>query len=181
MPIARKFALALCFAFLTGCLGCSRADKENADAKAARAKEKTKEEGHRLAEDARKLGQEAKAEAKDLGRNIDHALNSTGPASAGAAETPDEKLRRGSAELREESAKAGVKLDRAALVAKVKAKLAADVGLSTVTSVDVDATGQVITLRGTVSSLDQKRQAEDAARQVSGVSRVIDNLRVQAQ
>jgi hypothetical protein len=176
----RKLALVLCLALLAGCFGCSTADREKADEKADRAKEKTKEEGHKLAQETRKLGQEAKAEARDLGGKIDHALNSSGPASAGnASETPGEKLRHGSAELREEGAKAGVKLDRAALVAKVKAKLAAQVGLSTITNVDVDTTGQVVTLRGTVSSLDQKRQAEDAVRQVSGVTRVIDELRVQ--
>jgi osmotically-inducible protein OsmY len=57
--------------------------------------------------------------------------------------------------------------------------LAADVGLSTVTSVDVDATGQVVTLRGTVSSEDQKQQAANAVRQLSGVTNVINLLRVQ--
>ncbi len=64
------------------------------------------------------------------------------------------------------------------MIAKVKAKLATDVGLSTVTGVDVDASGQVVTLRGTVSSEDEKQRAEQAVRQISGVTRVINDLTV---
>lgn len=104
--------------------------------------------------EARKLGNEAKQEAHQLNRQINQALNSN------------------------ESRQAAQKLNRAALVAKVKAKLATDVGLSTVTSVDVDATGHVVTLRGTVSSPEQKRQAERVVAQLDGVTRVVNELQV---
>jgi osmotically-inducible protein OsmY len=63
-------------------------------------------------------------------------------------------------------------------MAKVKAKLASDVGLSTVTTVDVRTTGDVVTLRGTVSTLEQKQHAEQAALQVAGVRRVVNELTV---
>jgi osmotically-inducible protein OsmY len=60
----------------------------------------------------------------------------------------------------------------------VKAKLATDVGVSTAASVDVDSTGQVVTLRGTVDSEEQKQQAEQAVMQVNGVTKVINLLQV---
>jgi osmotically-inducible protein OsmY len=65
------------------------------------------------------------------------------------------------------------------MAAKVKAKLASDVGLSTVTGVDVDTSGHVVTLRGTVSSESQKLEAERAASHVNGVEKVINDLKVQ--
>jgi osmotically-inducible protein OsmY len=71
-----------------------------------------------------------------------------------------------------------VKLDHAALIAKIKTKLATDVGLSTVTGVDVDASGRIVTLHGTVDSVQQKQEAERAALQVGGVTKVIDDLQV---
>jgi osmotically-inducible protein OsmY len=88
------------------------------------------------------------------------------------------KLRRGGAELRDAGGKAGVKLDQASIIAKVKAKLATDVGLSAAATVDVDANGQVVTLRGTVASDEQKRQAERSAANVDGVTAVVNHLTV---
>lgn len=116
--------------------------------------ERARERADQARQEARKLGNEAKHEAHQLNRQVDSALKSP------------------------ESRQAAQKLDRAALVAKVKAKLATDVGLSTVTSVDVDATGHVVTLRGTVSSPEQKRQAERAVAQLNGVTRVVNELQV---
>ncbi len=87
-------------------------------------------------------------------------------------------MEHGARDLRVEGDKAGAKLDHAAMIAKVKAKLATDVGLSTVTGVDVDASGRVVTLRGTVSSEQQKQQAEQSVSQISGVTKVIDDLQV---
>jgi osmotically-inducible protein OsmY len=52
------------------------------------------------------------------------------------------------------------------------------VGLSAAASVDVDTNGQVVTLRGTVSSEEQKQEAAQAAMQVSGVIKVINFLQV---
>jgi osmotically-inducible protein OsmY len=78
-----------------------------------------------------------------------------------------------------DAAQAGQKLDHAALLAKVKAKLATDAGLRTVSTVDVDLTGDTVTLRGTVSSPEQKQSAERAAAQVDGIAHVINQLTVQ--
>lgn len=166
----------LLIAVFTLLIGCGHSDRDQAKRREELAKEKAHLAAQRAKEDARKLGHEVKQEAHELRQNIDRALSSPGQASStGSA---DEKLRNGAEDLRQAGKQAAVKLDRAAIIAGVKAKLAADVGLSTVTSVDVDTSGHVVTLRGTVSSEDQKREAEQAAMQVSGVSRVINDLRV---
>lgn len=158
----------LCAPLLVLLIGCSPSAREKTDRKTAEAKQKMQLEAHRLGE-----------EAHNLRQNIGHALTSTGPAQAGSTPEAEEKLRRGGEDLRAAGSQAAVKLDRAAMVAKVKTKLATDVGLSTVTSIDVDTTGHVVTLRGTVSSEDQRRQAEQAALEVSGVTKVVNDLRVQ--
>jgi translation elongation factor EF-1beta len=66
----------------------------------------------------------------------------------------------------------------ATLKAQVKAKLAADVGASTVTAVEVNVTNGVVTLAGPVRSDEEKQKAEAAARSVEGVSGVNNALQV---
>ena len=173
----RGLGTALVLTVLTLFAACGQADKERAQERAAEARRKADEATARAKEEAHRLAREAKQEARALDRNIKDALNNPG-----AGERDDshagQKLRRGGEDLRSAGSDAEVKLSHAALIARVKAKLANEVGLSTVTSVDVDASGRVVTLRGTVSSPEQKQQAEDAVRQVNGVSRVINNLEV---
>jgi len=70
------------------------------------------------------------------------------------------------------------KVNEAALTTAVKSKLAADVRLSTLTSVNVDSNGTVVTLSGTVPTAEDKRQAEIVAKGVDGVTRVMNNLTV---
>lgn len=167
-----------CGALLALSFSCSNADKEKANQRAAETRQKTHEETERLQHDARQLGHEAKQEAKSLDQKINQALTTPGSAGNGTTAQADEKLRRGGEDLRVAGDQAGVKLSRAAMIAKVKTKLATDVGLSTITGVDVNASGQVVTLRGTVSSEQQKQQAEQAVLQLGGVTRVVNELRV---
>jgi osmotically-inducible protein OsmY len=102
-----------------------------------------------------------RADAKALGKNVERALEPV-PADARSAGN-----------------QAAVKLDRAAMIARVTAKLANDVGLGTVASVDVDASGHVVTLRGTVTGDAERQRAERAVSQIGGVSKVVDELKVQ--
>ena len=149
---------------------CSRSDEDTARQRAAEAREKARQEAHSLAS-------HAKQTAHDLKRDINQAVNSGGARPAN--DSAHEGLQRGGRDLRAAGDEAKVKLDRAALIAKIKAKLASDVGLATVTSIDVDDSGQVVTLRGTVDTAEQKKQAEYAVRQVSGVRDVVNDLQVQ--
>ena len=67
----------------------------------------------------------------------------------------------------------------AALTAKVKSALAADVGLRTL-KIDVDSMGNTVTLKGAVDSADTKRRAEEVARKVDGVATVRNELTVRS-
>ena len=67
----------------------------------------------------------------------------------------------------------------ATLTGKVKSALAADVGLKTVTGINVDSDkGGVVTLKGKVDSADMKKRAEAVAKQVNGVKSVKNQLEV---
>lgn len=66
------------------------------------------------------------------------------------------------------------------IAAQVKAKLASDVGASTVTNISVNSTNGVVALAGQVDSAATKAKAESVAKNVPKVVRVIDNLQVAA-
>jgi len=151
-------------------IACSQSDQEKARERAAEARRKAREEAHELAHEAKRAASELKGQIKQ-------ATQGNGPGATGG-DGDGQKLRHGGEDLRAAGSEATVKLDHAAMIAKVKAKLASDVGLSTVTRVEVDDSGQVVTLRGTVDSPEQKTQAERAVRQVEGVTRVVNNLQV---
>ena len=65
-----------------------------------------------------------------------------------------------------------------ALTTKVHTALANDVGMKTLTKVNVDSEKGVVTLKGEVDSADTKRRAEEVAKRVSGVSSVKNELKV---
>ncbi len=67
----------------------------------------------------------------------------------------------------------------AALTGKVKAALAADVGLRTL-KIDVDSEGNTVTLNGVVDSEGTKQRAAALARSVRGVAAVKNNLTVKS-
>jgi hyperosmotically inducible periplasmic protein len=73
---------------------------------------------------------------------------------------------------------AGRNVDDTTISASVKSKLVAD-RVANLTRVDVDTTNRVVALNGVVESAEQKRRAEELARQVDGVRRVDNNLQVQ--
>ena len=66
------------------------------------------------------------------------------------------------------------------LTGKVKAALAADVGLKT-WDIDVDSAGTTVTLNGVVDSEATKKRAEEVARKVEGVATVKNNLQVKGK
>jgi len=68
-------------------------------------------------------------------------------------------------------------VDDVAITTAVKAKLAAD-RIKTLARVSVDTIKGVVTLTGTVETAEQKKQAEEVARGVKGVSKVVNNLQI---
>ena len=72
----------------------------------------------------------------------------------------------------------GENVDDATITTSVKARLAQD-KLGTLTRVDVDTTSGVVALNGVVASPQDRSRAEEVARGVGGVKKVINNLQVQ--
>jgi osmotically-inducible protein OsmY len=70
--------------------------------------------------------------------------------------------------------------DDAAIEARIKAKLATDVGAETITSVEVNVTNGVVTLAGPVKTPDEKQRIEAVARGVEGVTSITNNIQVSA-
>lgn len=75
---------------------------------------------------------------------------------------------------------AGQSMSDASITAAVQSKLTGD-RISNFTRVDVDTEGGVVNLSGIVLSADQRKRAEELARQVNGVVRVNNNLQIQHQ
>ncbi len=82
-------------------------------------------------------------------------------------------------DLKDVTRQAEREVDNAGTTASVKTKLAADVRLSTLTSINVNSTGTTVTLTGHVPSSADKAKAETVAKSVDGVTKVINHLEVQ--
>ncbi|MGC2657157.1 MAG: BON domain-containing protein [Bryobacteraceae bacterium] len=174
----KRYVSAFLFVgLITFSLSCSTSDQEQADRKAAEAKAKTRQAAHEASQDLKHAGQEMKADARKFEASADKALQGGSGEPAGS-NSLNPKLHQAGDRARVASHEAAKALDHAALIAQVKSKLAADAGLSTLADISVDTSGHIVTLRGTVDSEQQKRQAEEAASQVSGVSKVVDDLTV---
>lgn len=73
---------------------------------------------------------------------------------------------------------AGRQIDDAAIKTSVKAKMAADVRLSTLTNIEVNSTNGVVTLAGQVENESDRAQAAAVARSVDGVVKVNNELQI---
>ena len=72
----------------------------------------------------------------------------------------------------------GQNIDDTTLTTSVKTQLATD-KLGTLTRIDVDTYNGVVSLNGVVASPADKARAEEIARGVKGVKKVVNNLQVQ--
>ncbi len=73
----------------------------------------------------------------------------------------------------------GQTIDDATITASVQEKLTADKA-SNFSRIDVDTNRSVVTLNGVVRTEEEKSRAEDLARQVTGVTKVNNNLQIQS-
>jgi osmotically-inducible protein OsmY len=103
------------------------------------------------------------------------AISSLFAASALAQGPSNDTSKVPSAQERQENREA---VSGATLTGKVKSALAADVGLKTVTKIDVDSDNGIVTLKGKVDTADQKKRAEAVAKKVGGVKSVKNQLTV---
>ncbi|HEX4230878.1 MAG TPA: BON domain-containing protein [Bryobacteraceae bacterium] len=169
---------ALLVGLITFSSSCSNSDRKEADRKAAEAKAKAQQTARETGAELKRLGQEAKSDARRFGASAHRALQGGGATPTANSGSLKPKLGEAGEKARLAGDEAAAVLDRATLVARVKSKLAADAGLSTLSDVSVDTSGHVVTLKGTVNSEQQRRLAEEAAIQVNGVSKVVDDLTV---
>ena len=104
------------------------------------------------------------------------------PASIGTAGSNTERARERAAELGEKASGAAARVQEevteAGLTAKIKAKMALDDSVKS-RSINVTTSGSVVTLSGTVRSVQEHDRAIQLARETDGVSQVVDQLRVQ--
>jgi hyperosmotically inducible protein len=75
---------------------------------------------------------------------------------------------------------AGTTLDDATITASVKSRLVAEKA-SNLTRVDVDTNSGIVSLNGTVATLEHRARAEQIAREAAGVKQVINNLQTQTR
>lgn len=73
----------------------------------------------------------------------------------------------------------GQTIDDATITASVQGKLTADKA-SNFSRIDVDTNRSVVTLNGVVRTEEEKSRADDLARQVTGVTKVNNNLQIQS-
>jgi osmotically-inducible protein OsmY len=68
----------------------------------------------------------------------------------------------------------------AAIEATIKTRLASEVGVSTITAVEINVTNGAVTLAGAIGSETDRSRIEEVARSVEGVVSVANNLQVVA-
>ena len=92
-----------------------------------------------------------------------------------------ERAREIGAQVGEQTAKVANEAKRALtdgqITAKIKAKMALDDTVKAL-AVDVDTTGPIVTVSGTVDSDAQRQRVVQLARETDGVKQVVDHLRV---
>ena len=69
-------------------------------------------------------------------------------------------------------------VDDLQITAQAKAKLASDVGLSSVTNIAINSTNGVVTMSGQVDSADTRAKAEAIVKSIPKVVRVVDSVQV---
>jgi hypothetical protein len=69
-------------------------------------------------------------------------------------------------------------VDDLQITTQLKARLASDIGASSVTNISVNSTNGVVTLSGQVDTADARAKAEAIAKSVPKVVRVVNNLQV---
>lgn len=102
-------------------------------------------------------------------------IGTSGP----TTENERERARAAGADIGEKVAVGANRAERtlanAALTAKIKSKMALDDTIEA-RRIDVDTTGSVVTLSGTVRSSSERTRAMQLARETDGVTQVIDRL-----
>jgi hypothetical protein len=110
--------------------------------------------------------------AETAGKKIDQTIDKAGDKISDTADKVGESMSK-------QSNKAGVAIDDTQITATVKAAIFAEPGLDTL-KISVDTVKGVVTLSGSVDSMAHSNRAKALAINVSGVSRVNNQLRIKS-
>jgi hyperosmotically inducible protein len=105
--------------------------------------------------------------------NMKTAAAATAQSVSGVQEVRNELI------VRQGDRSVGRGTDDAVIAAKVKSELATESGLASAANVNVEVRSGVVQLSGFVSSADEKREAEQIASQVAGVTDVRNSIAVE--
>lgn len=94
-------------------------------------------------------------------------------------ERADKKIEQGAATLKEKAAQAGNTIDDAAITTKIKAAIVGEASLK-VLQINVDTVNGMVTLTGTVDSVQNSDRAKELASAVEGVKSVDNRLTVKS-
>jgi hyperosmotically inducible protein len=111
----------------------------------------------------------------------DHGGALRSSAAAFAADTAKQRAAtlasRAAAKANDAAGVLGHTVSDSALTAKIKAKMALDDHIRA-RAIDVDTSASIVTLRGTVTSSDERERAQRLARETEGVTQVVNRLQV---
>lgn len=111
----------------------------------------------------------------------DHGWPLRSSAAALAADTAKQRAAklasRAAAKANDAASTLGDTVSDSALTAKIKAKMALDDSIPA-RAIDVDTSGSIVTLRGTVTSADQRDRAQRLAAETTGVRQVVNRLQL---
>ena len=154
---------------------CSQNEQTQANQKAEEARQKAEAAAHRMKQSAQQLAQAAKHKTQQLDQDLNRGINKDEDAPSHLDDKVEEATRGAKTLGRTVEDKA----NKTALLAQVKTKLASDVGLSTMTGVEVETTNTSIILTGTVPTREDSNRAEASVESVAGGRQVVNRLRVQ--
>lgn len=144
--------------------GCSQKDKDQSESTATTATQDAKDSATSATDSAKSAASNATDDSKGA---MSNAADKTKDAMSSATDKTKDAM-----------SDAGQAMKEGGLTTKVKSKLAADVKLGTLTSIDVDSNGSTVTLTGTVPSAADRAAAGKTAISVDGVKHVINHLKV---
>jgi hyperosmotically inducible protein len=110
--------------------------------------------------------------AETAGKNIDQTFDKAGDKISDTADNVGDTIS-------EQSNKAGVAINDTTITTRVKAAIFAEPGLSSL-QISVDTVNGVVTLGGSVDSMEQSDLAESLTSEVSGVSKVNNQLAIKS-
>jgi osmotically-inducible protein OsmY len=127
-------------------------------------------------------GQKTGNAIETAGQKTGDAVETAGQKSKDAAETAGEKTKdavdKAAEKTGDAAVKSGAAVSDAWITTKIHAKFV-DEDLLSDSHIDVDTDDHVVTLNGTVKSAAGRARAVEIARMTDGVTKVVDNLKVQ--